>query len=338
MPMRSDTMRAAVLERFGEPLELREIARPTPREGEVLVRVRAVGLCGTDLKVVDGVLPGLRLPLIPGHEIAGEIVAGDGELLGARVACYLYEPCGRCRWCRSSDHALCPDAARIGRSRDGGLAEYVVLRKENVFPFTAVSFAAAAVAMDAVATPWRALRVRGGLRAGERVAISGAGGLGLNAVQVAVNAGASVAVFDPDATAREKALALGAEVALTPERARDAVDWSSGGVDLGLEASGRRAGFEALVACTRPGGRVVCCGYAPGSTWEMDSMCLVLSELAVIGSRAGSREDARNALAAVEAGDIVPAIASTLPLEDVNDAFSRLRHGGLAGRLMIEIP
>jgi 2-desacetyl-2-hydroxyethyl bacteriochlorophyllide A dehydrogenase len=331
-------MRAAVLERFGEPLELREVERPMPREGEVLVRVRAVGLCGTDLKVVDGVLPGLRLPLVPGHEIAGEVVAGGQDLAGASVACYLYEPCGRCRWCRSSDHTLCPDAGRVGRSRDGGLAEYVVMRRENVFPFGGIGFAAAAVAMDAVATPWRALRVRGGLRDGERVVIAGAGGLGLNAIQVAVNAGASVAVVDPDANAREKAIAMGAEVAVTPAEVADIIEWSGGGADLSLEASGRREGFEALVACTRPGGRLICAGYALSSALQLDSMHLVLSELSVIGSRASSRDDAREALAAVEAGQIVPAIASTLPLDNVNEALVRLRRGGLAGRLVIEIP
>lgn len=319
-------MKAAVLTRFDSPLEVTEVADPSPGPGEVLVRVRAAGLCGTDLKVVAGTLPGLALPLVPGHEIAGEVV-GDGTA----VACYHYEPCGRCRYCLAGDEALCPDAARVGRSRDGGLAELVVMREENVFPFAGLDPALAAVAMDAVATPWRALHRRAQLRPGEHLAVAGAGGLGSNAIQIAVDLGASVAVVDPDPGARTRALALGAEAAVAPEDAGELGGWA----DAGLEASGRRGGFDALVAALRPGGRIVCCGYAPGAPYELDSMRLVLAELSVLGSRAASREDARAALAAVAEGRVVPQIDRTLPLDRVNDGLDLLRDGGLAGRVVI---
>ena len=184
--------------------------------------------------------------------------------------------------------------------------------------------------------PWRALLVRGQLERGERLVVTGAGGLGLNAIQVAINAGASVAVVDPDATAREKALAAGAEIAVAPGEVAAVSEWSDDGADMGWEASGRREGFDALVACLRPGGRVVCCGYTPGAAWEIDSMRLVLSELALIGSRAGSREDARAALAAVDSGDRSE-IAATLELDDINDALERQRAGGVGGRLVIKM-
>lgn len=329
-------MRAAVLRQFGSPLEVTQIDDPVPGPGEVLVRVRAVGLCGTDLKVVDGTLPGLALPLVPGHEIAGEVIGGgDAAMSGTAVACYLYEPCGECRACRSGANALCPYAARVGRSRDGGLAELVVMRQENVLPYHDLEPALAAVAMDAVATSWRALRVRAQLVPGERLAISGAGGLGANAIQIALEVGASVAVVDPDDTARARALALGAALAVHPHEAARILEWSAGGVDAGLEASGHVSGFESLLSCIRPGGRIVCCGYSPGTLYELDSMRLVLAEISVVGSRASSREDARAALAAVEQGRITPTIDRTLPLVQVNEGLALLRRGGLAGRVVI---
>lgn len=332
-------MRAAVLRRFGDPLELTDVAQPSPARGEVLVRVRAVGLCGTDLKVLSGTLQGLVLPLIPGHEVAGELVAGgDARLHGTRVACYLYEPCDRCRWCRAGTHALCPTAGRVGRNRDGGLAEYVLLRQENVFPFQDLDFASAAVAMDAVATPWRALRARAKLVRGELVAIAGAGGLGLNALQIARDLEATAAVIDPNPVARSRALELGAVLAVAPSGSADLSKLGGRGIDVGLEASGTLEGFEALVRCVRPGGRVVCCGYAPGAAYALESMRLVLSELTVLGSRAASREDARDALLAVQHGTIAPTIARQLPFEQVNEAVALLQRGGTAGRIVVQVP
>jgi D-arabinose 1-dehydrogenase-like Zn-dependent alcohol dehydrogenase len=206
-----------------------------------------------------------------------------------------------------------------------------------VLAFEHADFAEAAVAMDAVATPWRALRVRAELAPGEKLVVAGAGGLGLNAVQVALDAGASVAVLDPDETAREKAAALGAELALHPAAVANVVEWGDGGADVGLEASGRRDGFDSLVAAVRPGGRIVCCGYLPGAEWGLDSMQLVLSEIAVLGSRASSREDARRALDAVDSGRVVPEIARRLPIEEVNDGLALVRGAGVAGRVVIEL-
>ncbi len=334
-----ETMEAAVLRQFGARLELTPVAMPSPQPGEVLVRVDAVGLCGTDLKVIDGALPGLRLPVIPGHEVAGEIVAGgDPARHGLSVACYLYEPCGHCRWCALGAHALCPHAARVGRSRDGGLATHLVMREENVLPFEGIDPALAAVTVDAVATPWRALRVRAQLQPGEHLAITGAGGLGLNAIQIARDLGAAVAAVDPAEVARARALELGAELAVPPGQASTLREWSDGGVDVGLEASGRSDGFVALAANVRAGGRIVCCGYGADTHHDVASMFLVLSEISLLGSRASARDDVRAALDAVQKGRITPAIAASMPLDRVNDAIDMLRRGGLGGRLVIRFP
>jgi D-arabinose 1-dehydrogenase-like Zn-dependent alcohol dehydrogenase len=332
-------VRAAVLRRFCRPLQVGEIPAPEPQDGEVLVRVRATGLCATDLKLVSGALSSVRLPLIPGHEVAGEVVAGDtGLAKGQRVACYMYEPCGECRTCLLGHTSVCPLLVRIGVERDGGFAEYMRLRRDNALPIPDnVPFAAAAVAMDAVLTPWTALRTRARLQAGESVLVVGAGGLGLNAVQIGRGVGARVAVVDPQRTHRERAQEIGAELAVGPE-ALDAVrHWSGGGADVALDSSGAVAGFRAALDGVRRGGRVACCGYQVGVDYMFESSRVVLEEIAILGARLGTRAEACEVLNAVQQGWIRPTVTDELPLEGVNAALDRLRSGDVVGRLVINL-
>lgn len=334
-------MQAAVCRVYGDPLVLETRPLPTPGPGEVLLRVDAVGLCATDLKTISGALaPGTRLPVIPGHEVAGTVVGGgggdDGGLSGRRVAVYLYESCGRCTWCAANRPTLCPDAVRIGIERDGGLAGYMVAARANLLPFDdELDAAAAAVAMDAVTSPWGALHGRAQIQAGERLVVVGCGGLGLNAIQIARAAGARVAAVDPAPAHRALALRHGAEIALDPVDAGRVREWAPGGADLALETSGRRAGFQTAAAAVGAGGRIVCNGYQPTVEYGMDSARLVLEEITILGSRVGTLTDARDALAAVQAGTVVPQIMRTAPLEDINDALTALAAGRIEGRIVI---
>jgi propanol-preferring alcohol dehydrogenase len=332
-------MRAAILRSFGAPLELAEVPEPRPGPDEALVEVRAVGLCGTDLKITGGLMSGTPLPLIPGHEVAGVVAADGGDLaVGTPVACYGYEVCGTCDRCQAGQDTLCADAPHLGFDRDGGLARFVRVRRRNLLPFDAsVPFEAAAVTMDAVLSPWRALHTIAQLRSGERLAIAGGGGLGLHGLQVARGLGAAVAVLEPAPARRELALELGAALAVPPEEVGQVAEWARGGVDAGFEASGARGGLDALAACVRPGGRIVCCGYRPGQEYGLDSHRLVLGEIALLGSRNGSREDARAALAAVGEGTIQPLIGERRPLDEVNQGMDQLRGGEVPGRVVILI-
>lgn len=332
-------MRAAVLREYGKPLDVDTVPIPELRSDDVLVRVRAAGVCGTDLKILAGTLVNTPLPLIPGHEVAGEIVEdSDGLRRGQRVACYIYTACGDCFWCRNGQEAICPTAVRIGFEENGGLAEYIRMRRVNVIPFgQELSFEAAAVAMDAVLTPWRALRVRARIEPSETLVIAGAGGLGLNGVQIALDVGARVAVVDPVASHRAEAERLGADLAVGPNDIDRLRDWSGGGADAGLEASGKRAGFDALVRSVRDGGRIVCAGYELGKEYGLDAKRLALQEMVVMGCRAGTLQDARDALTAVERGAITPTISGELPLDEVNQALMRLKAGDIVGRLVVRL-
>jgi len=331
-------MRAAVLTEFARPLQITDLPSPEPGDDEVLIRVRATGLCGTDLKLQAGAFrDSTRLPLVPGHEVAGEIVEGsNGLVTGQRVSCYLYETCGSCLWCRAERPTLCPHRVRMGLERNGGLAEFATVKRANLLPFSDdLAFERAAVAMDAVASPWAALHGRARIRPDERLLVVGAGGLGINGVQIARAAGCAVAVIDPVASHRELALERGAQLAVAPEEAGDIREWSGVGVDVALETSGARAGFDAAAAALRAGGRVVCCGYYPGTEYGLDSGRLVLNEIDVMGSVSASLPLARDALRAVEAGDVKPPIMEVVPLEAVNEALDTLRRGGVLGRMVV---
>ncbi len=333
-------MRAAVLRAFGQPLALADVPEPVPGPGEVVLRVRAAGLCGTDLKIRQGLLE-TPLPLIPGHEVAGVVTQVGADVtapaIDERVACYIYRPCASCARCRSGQETLCPASMRLGFERDGGFAELARVRANEALPISSnLPFPVAAVTMDAVVTCWRALKRRAALERGQSVVIVGVGGLGLSAVQVARHLGARVAAVDRNEERLSLARQQGAEVAALVETAElDVRKWSGGGVDVAAEMSGSPEGFALAARLIHPGGRILVVGYAPGRDYATESASLVLHEVTIVGSRAGGPQDAREALAAVEAGRIAPPpIARTAPLDAINDGYEELSRGTVPGRLV----
>lgn len=339
-------MEAMVLERFGAPLQHTEAREPNLRPNEVLVRVGACGVCGTDLKVSSGALQGIALPRIMGHEIAGTVERVGAEVEnvrpGQRVTCYYYVSCGRCSNCRSGRGTVCTEfQGRLGFERDGGYAEFVAVPAQNCVPIPDhLGFAEAGVLEDAVATPYHALVTRGGLRAGETAVVMGAGGLGLNAIQVAVAAGARVIAVDVEERRLQRARELGADRTVLysagsyAEDVRAAADGR--GIDLVLETVSRTETLRANAAVLEPGGRLVPVGYYPGTDFALDTSELVLREISVLGSRAAGLNEVERAVDLVAAGRVKPEISLRLPLRSANEALSELRSGQLMGRAVID--
>jgi D-arabinose 1-dehydrogenase-like Zn-dependent alcohol dehydrogenase len=258
----------------------------------------------------------MQLPRILGHEIAGEILdpGSSALMVGQRVACLEHVGCGHCQTCTSGHPQLCSDMCLLGVDSDGGLAEVISVPARNVMPVSeTVSFPAAAITMDGVATCWHALHARADPKAGELLLITGAGGLGLNAVQIAQDLGLRVVVVEPQEKRRNAAVALGAELAVDPQ--------------------------DVLIATAalHYGGRLVCCGYYPGRDFELDSLGLVFRELTIVGSRAADPSDVAAALRAVEEGRLSPPIGASFSLEQVNTAFNMLAEGSAPGRIVVEI-
>ena len=339
-------MKAAVFDRYDAPLAIREVEAPKVGPGEALIRVRACGLCGTDLKIHSGKIPGVPLPHIPGHEIAGEVFEigpqVKGIKTGDRVAVHFYLTCGRCRYCLSQRDSLCENlAGQLGFHRNGGLAEFVAVPAVNAIPLGGrVSFAQGAILADAVATPFQALRRIARLQPGEVVVVVGAGGLGLHAVQIAKALGARVLAVDLIESHLEKAAELGADILLRPGRDSllEVIRQATGGAgaDVVIDLAGQPETLERDLEWLCPAGKLLVVGYSPNRTFNVSSMNMVLRGLQIIGCRASTRQDLAEVISWVEEKKIVPVVDDILPLSKVNEAYDRLRAGKVIGRIVLE--
>ena len=196
-------------------LELRDVPVPPPAEDEVLVRVRACGVCRTDLHVVAGELPPHRSPVVPGHEVVGDVVGAGERAVGIAVGetvgvAWLRSTCGACRWCRRGRENLCPTSSYTGWDADGGYAEYVAAPAAYAYRLPAdVDPVQAAPLLCAGIIGFRALR-RARVPAGGRLGIYGFGASAHLTAQLAIAEGAEVHVLTRDPAAQELALGLGA--------------------------------------------------------------------------------------------------------------------------------
>ncbi|GAA1745187.1 zinc-binding dehydrogenase [Aeromicrobium alkaliterrae] len=327
-------MRAVRVRTPGQPPVVESVATPRPGPDEVLVRVRACGICGSDLHVLDGDVAVPRLPLTLGHEAAGEVaevgagverfVEGDRVLINPIIGCDACDACADGSWHRCDDHVV------LGVGVDGAQADYVVVPGRNLVPVPpSLDFAQAAVLADAVAGPFRALR-RSGLRAGGSVAIFGLGGLGLHAVIIARQLyGARVVGVDIDPVARERALAFGASAVfdgLDP-RVATRIRAEHGPVDASLEFVGAVPVVEQALRSLRRGGTAVVMGVGPGRLELAQRLePFVVQEWSLVGSYGYGRDDLVALVDHVQRGDLTieGTVSATLPLADAAEGYDLL--------------
>ncbi len=340
-------MKAMVLKEYGAPLELEEFAIPEPGPQDILLKVRFCGICGTDLKIVGGKLPDIiSLPHIPGHEIAGEVVAigdrvGDVRIGDVGIA-YLYISCRDCELCRSGHENICFSVRRLGFELNGGFSEYVRLPAYNFCRIRSESsLKEMSVLTDAAVTPYHALKSIAPLRQGQKLLIVGAGGLGLHAVQLARNAGARVAVADVRKEALRRAEEFGAELVFSPAESEPRsviMQWTGGtGVDVVLEGVGIKATFTWSLSCLKRGGTLVLMGYDPIDPLPVNAKDMHYNEWKIAGTRLSTKQDLVELIELTERGELVPVVTRTLPLEDVNAGLDDVRRGAQVGRVVLEV-
>ena len=335
-------MRAMVLHEFSGHLKAENVPDPEPGYGEAVVRVRACAVDQFDLTIRKGLVEETKLPLILGHEVAGEIVAlGDGVQdleVGDRVASTLYFTCGRCRPCRSGAETVCANFyGYLGAQFDGGYAELMKSPAANLVRIgESISFEAGSVLANAIGTPYHGIVRRAGVRPGETVLITGAGGgVGLHAVQLARLAGGRVMGADVSGEKLAGILEMGAERAVDPlaDSLLEAVlDWTDGrGVDVVIELVGT-ATLADTIRSLAIRGRMAIIGSHTGRTFETDPLLIMRRELTVMGSRNCSKQDLRDVVELVESGKVKPIYSETYPLEEAESVLERMAKGEYVGR------
>ena len=329
-------MRAARFEAASRTLAVTDVPVPVPGPTEVLVRVQACGICLSDVHLLDGSLPGPLPVVTPGHEAAG-IVEAVGDLVpgwspGDRVVMAGGRPCGRCRTCVRGRPAECEAFEIMGFSFDGAWAQYVVVPYGGLSSVPDdIPFEQAAVLADAVSTPYAALTSRAGLRAGEAVGLWGIGGLGVHAVQVARLVGAApILAFDPLPSARERALSLGADVALDPldadvvARVRELTDGRM--LDVAVDLVGSNAVLAQAASCLGRFGRCVMVGLSLEPVQLGPGLFFGLLGQSLLGHLGYEKHHLDELVALVASGrlDVSRSISDVLPLEDVAQGVERL--------------
>ncbi len=317
------------------------VETPTPGKGEVLVRVRACGVCHRDLIDRAGRFKFIQLPVVPGHEAAGEVIAvGEGVSLGVgdRVATMHRDSCGDCPACVAGDVSLCQSAAHVlGILADGGYARLLLVPERTLYPLPqSMSWTDAAVMHCTFGTAWRSLVTAGGLQAGERVLVTGAnGGVGAAAVQIAHHLGAHVTAQVRDARHGDFLRELGADRVVVD---RDGRVHKQGvaGIDLALDCVGSPT-LNGALRTLRVGGRVVVVGNISEARTELNVGLLIVFGLRIIGAGGATPDDMAALLAHHAERPFRIPVAETLPLEQADAAQRRVRAGGLQGRLVLEI-
>lgn len=321
-------MRALVLNQ-PDDFEVRDVEAPVPGFGQVLVRIHACGLCGTDIHIVKGEFPPTPFPITPGHESAGEIVelgqGVSGLSVGDRVGIDAGLSCGQCELCRGGSSNVCPHRGGIGGTVNGGFAELAVVPAKNCFPFAAhLSYGEAAVAepLSCVLHGLQLLRPT----FQPTVLVLGAGTMGLLSLQAMKAAGAlTVDLANRSAARLPLARELGADRALS---AADA-ELADARYDIVIEATGAPSMVSLGLKSLKPRGQLLLLGVTPvGETVALSPFELYDNELTVLASM-GARDTYGKALSAIANGTIRvdPLITHSFPLDGFAEALSVVAAG-----------
>lgn len=339
-------MKAAVFYSPNQPLKVEEYPKPEPKEGEVLVKVAGCGVCHTDIGYIDHGVPTFKKPpMILGHEASGTIAElGEGVRdfeVGEKVLIGVLPSCGYCDNCRDGRENVCQNQEMIGNSRDGAYAEYIAVPSKAVFHLPdELPLVESAILADALTTPFHAVVNRGKVKAGEKVAVFGCGGVGINTIQMATAVGGSVIAVDlgrglPVKGMKETKLDMARKLGAidTIDKSEENVvkkikKLTNGGVDIAFEVIGNPNTINLAYNSLKPGGRLVVVGFSSKKV-ELNLGKLMFRELSIIGSMGARNVDYPRLIELARIGKInlKDVVTGIYPLEKINEAMDVLRSG-----------
>ena len=290
-------------------MAVRELVKPRPEKGEVLLEMRYVGFCGSDLSTYLGKNPLVSYPRIPGHEISGSIVElGQGVPGGLReedaVTVVPYTSCGTCPSCRRGRTNACRENQTLGVQREGAMQQYITVPWQKILPAPGLSALELAL-VEPLTVGTHAVR-RGRVGEGDLVMVLGCGMIGAGAIAAATRSGARVLAVDIDAGKLALAVRLGAEHTINSRESdlHSELEKISGGngADVVIEAAGNPITYRAAVEEVAFSGRVVCVGYA-GQEVSFPTRLFVQKEMDILGSRNATAEDFSEVIDYLEQGD-----------------------------------
>lgn len=337
------SMKAVVLDAFHQDFTIREMPIPEIGSDEVLIKVMASGICGTDIHIQGGKIESVKPPYTPGHETAGILVEKGSDVSGFEIGDHVIVAidivCHRCRFCLEKRENLCQDLVRIGFERNGGHAQYLACPAENLVKISKkIAFEKAAIIADAVACMYHAIKNQGAVKQGSRVCILGIGGLGMQGVQITKELGGTVYCTSRQDKKLEIAKTLGADALINTactDLQSHIVELTDGEMcDVVFDNIGIESSIMQSLSILKPGGKVIIVGYLDES-FKAPYMDMMMHEKEIIGIRGSRRADLVEAVRLIEDGKIDPHVYKTYPLGKFNEAICDLREGRSLGRTVI---
>ena len=340
----------------GQPLQLNQKPTPEPQGNEVLLKVKAAGVCHSDLHIWDGYYElgggkrlqllerGIKLPLTMGHENVGEVVAIGPDAKGVKVGdVRLANPwigCGECVVCKRGEENLCKTPRNLGVFTDGGYADYLIVpHPRHLFDIGNLTPVQAAPLACSGITAFSALKKVGAVMADEPVVVMGAGGLGLMAIALhKAMGGKSVVMVDIDPVKREAAMKAGAIAAIdgrAPDAAKEIIAATNGGawsvIDFVGSSDTVKLAVDSLVT---KGGKIIVVGLFGGDI-TISTPFFPMRAMTIQGSYVGSLPEMKELLELVSRTGAPPVPLSTRPLEEANAALNDLKAGKVVGRVVL---
>jgi acryloyl-coenzyme A reductase len=334
--------KAAVLSELKKYPEVRELEEEPPRDNEVMIEQSETGICYRDILTMEGFLPRVVLPIVPGHEISGTVKKVGNAVTkfkeGDRVASLIYVPCGICEYCTSGRENLCRNKKTFGESINGAYRKYLNVPEISLVKVpSGVSPEAAAISACVTGMIIQALEVVGGLKAGQTALITGAGGgVGSHAVQIAKALGAKVIGETSSEWKKEGIQKVGADYVVSgSDFSRKVKEISGDGVDVALETVGSPT-FNDAFRSLKYGGRLVVIGNVDVNPVSLPLGNLILKGNSIAGSVSSTKATMKKALKLSKEGKISPVVGRIFSIYEVADAYKAMKNRELFGRAFIK--